>query len=311
MPYTRSRNRPRRIALSLILCLALSAPALAGCFPDTNPDTNPEDAPAANIEPAPAANSERGSAPGGDADRDPGSGEPGPATPAFNLSEGVARPDLAELPSELQKWVQNSRQIMLGQSRIFGDYRYILMTYGEKPTGGYDVTITELEEHDDRLEVSVELTEPEDDQPVTQALTYPYDLVVTEPTDLEVEFRSAVDEWPHIPILRGIDYLQPIVAGRDGIQVFAPAPDSTVSSRFLFRGISNVFEGTVNYRVESAGGDLLLEEFTTGAMGDWGYFRELVELPVDAPDELVLRVFYYSAKDGSIRNDFVIPLHHR
>jgi len=48
---------------------------------------------------------------------------------------------------------------------VFGDHRYILVTAGEKPTGGYDVSIIELEESEGGLVVWVELTEPEEDEP--------------------------------------------------------------------------------------------------------------------------------------------------
>jgi len=38
-----------------------------------------------------------------------------------------------------------------------------------------------------------------------------------------------------------------------------------------------------------------------------GYFEETIEVPDTAPEELKLRIFTYSAEDGSIQNEFVIP----
>lgn len=240
----------------------------------------------------------------------PEPGPPGPADPpkpAYNLSGGFARPAYDTLPVEIRNWVDNSRQIMLGQSRLFGNYLYILVTYGEKPTGGHHVNITNVVETPEALVVKVDLLDPPPGQPVTQAFTYPYDLVVTAPTDREIRFDTTV-EWPRVPTLLGIDHLEPIVAGRGGIRVFAPAPDSTVPDPFVFRGIANTFEGNVNYRVETRDGKPLLEHFTTGAQGDWGHFQEIVELPAEAPEALVLRVFTYSPKDGSVEGDFEIPI---
>jgi len=269
----------------------LIALLLAGCSTYPGPD------PAPTPEPGP---------------RDPAD----PSKPTYELNGGFARPAYDTLPAEIRNWVDNSRQIMLGQSRLFGNYLYILVTYGEKPTGGHEVRITDVVETPEALVVKVDLVDPPPGQPVTQALTYPYDLVVTAPTEKEVRFDVAA-EWPVIPTLLGIDHLPPIAAGRGGVRVFAPAPDSTVPDPFCFRGIANTFEGTVNYRVETRDGKPLLEHFTTGAMGDWGYFREIVELPEqkgDSPLEergtvpLLLRVFTYSAEDGSMQGEFEIPL---
>lgn len=285
-------------ARRLVLALMLTVLLLAGCGIQPGPGPAPIPAP------------------------EPGAKEPAdPPKPAYDLSGGFARPAYDTLPEEIRDWVDNSRPIMLGQSRLFGNYLYILVTYGEKSTGGYDVNITDIRDTPEALVVKVQFVDPPPGQPVTQALTYPYDRVVIAPTDREIRFETAT-EWPRVPTLLGIDHLPPIAAGRGGIQVFAPAPESTVPNPFVFRGIANTFEGTVNFRVETKDGELLLEHFTTGTMGDWGYFEEIVELPEQKGDSLLeergtvpllLRVFTYNAGyphegGGPILDEFEIPL---
>ncbi len=44
-----------------------------------------------------------------------------------------------ELPTEIKNWIENSKKIFLGQAYEYEDKLYILVTYGEKPTGGYTV----------------------------------------------------------------------------------------------------------------------------------------------------------------------------
>ncbi|GEM_PF-3287940 len=55
------------------------------------------------------------------------------------------------------------------------DEETITLDWGEKPTGGYQITIENLEIVDDVLVVDYSLVSPGEDDIVTQALTYPED----------------------------------------------------------------------------------------------------------------------------------------
>ena len=211
-----------------------------------------------------------------------------------------------EVPTEIKNWIENSKKIFLGQAYEYEDKLYILVTYGEKPTGGYTVEVVNIDDKPETLEITVKFSEPEPGQMVTQAITYPYDLKTINPTNKEVVFIAEGSE-SYLPTLWGINKLEPIVAGKNGIMVFEPAPESKTGKSVSFRGIANTFEGTVNFRLETIGDKKLLEGYTTGSMGDWGYFEETVEIPESAPNELKLRVFTYSAKDGSMQDEFIIP----
>lgn len=109
-------------------------------------------------------------------------------------------PEEEELPEEIKEWIEDSRDKFGGRSRVHNGLLYILVTYGEKPTGGYNVEIEEIEKHGDTLNVSARFTEPGEDEMVTQAITYPYDLAVVEETGVEVEFEATGDEGT-VPVL--------------------------------------------------------------------------------------------------------------
>ena len=213
------------------------------------------------------------------------------------------------LPEEIEEWIDYSSTLWLGQTRTLEDNTYILVTYGEKPTGGYHVEIQDVMEYEEEIRVTVAFTEPAEDEIVTQALTYPDDLYVMEATDKPVTFAATGAE-SYVPELIGLDELPPIVAESDGIKIFSPAPETTVPATFTIEGISNVFEGTVQLRVLDADGEELLSDFTTGAMGDWGYFNPFLTLPdtVQPGDALTLELYTTSAKDGSIQDLIEIPL---
>ncbi len=106
--------------------------------------------------------------------------------------------DEEAIPVEIREWVEESREKFLGQTREHEDKLYLLVTYGEKPTGGYAVEITGVTKTEDRVNVTAQFTEPGEDEVVTQALTYPYDLAVIEDPGLPVEFvaTGAEDSIP-------------------------------------------------------------------------------------------------------------------
>lgn len=226
-----------------------------------------------------------------------------PVPPAPNT--GVDKP----LPAAVQNWIENSRTMFLAQSRIVDNTLYLLVTYGEKPTGGYEVEIGEIIVSADKISVPVSFRKPAPGEIVTQALTYPYDLEVLEAQDLPVEFvPSGAEEY--LPTLVGIEELLPIIAGSQGIKLFAPAPDSSVSRNFVLEGVANVFEGNVQYKLLNKNGNVLDSGFATGAMGDWGYFRAELTVPgeIAAGERILLDVFTESAKDGSLEQQILYEI---
>jgi len=56
-------------------------------------------------------------------------------------------------------------------------YIYIAIMSGTKPTGGYSIEVTGIEDNEGRTNVFVKESIPSKDMIVTQALTYPYTIV--------------------------------------------------------------------------------------------------------------------------------------
>ncbi|RQD77232.1 MAG: protease complex subunit PrcB family protein [Candidatus Syntrophonatronum acetioxidans] len=223
---------------------------------------------------------------------------------------GVIRMEVEDLPEELQDWGENSKNVRLAQSRTHEGRQYLLATYGMQPTAGYLVEMIEVVVTEDSVEVLVDYTQPEEDEPVAQVITYPYDLLVIHDTERPVKFRAGGDET-YIPELIGIEEMKEVTSQTFWVKVFGPAPGEQVEENFTLDGVANTFEGTVLYRLLDEDDEELIEEsYTTGAMGDWGYFEEELTVPENVAEgaELTLEVYTRSAKDGSIENFMEIPL---
>lgn len=213
------------------------------------------------------------------------------------------------IPAAIEAWVESSLTTFIGQTYIYEDRLYILVTYGLKPTGGYSVEITDVEINDDRVIVRVNFKVPGEDEMVTEALTYPYDLAVIDNPGLPVEFVAEGAE-SYLPTLFGLDHLRPIAAESQWIKIFRPVPGEVVTPGFTVEGIANVFEGTVNYSLTTPADQILTEGFTMGAMGDWGYFSFDIEITeeIESGTPLLLELYTLSPKDGSIQDLVQIEL---
>lgn len=211
------------------------------------------------------------------------------------------RPDSQDLPSEITTWIEFSKEVPLVQEREWNGKRYVLITEGMKPTGGYFVVVKDVIQQQDQLVVRIKSTAPEAEDFVTQALTYPYDLIVLENTDLPLLFVDVNDETRHFLSLRGLELLdRPIAASSDWIKVFTPEPGEEVAGDIQLRGIANVHEGTVSYALISKTGEVLFRHFTNAAFLDWGYFEEQISVPQGLEGkELYLQLYSESMKDGS------------
>ncbi|MBC8390662.1 MAG: protease complex subunit PrcB family protein [Actinobacteria bacterium] len=75
------------------------------------------------------------------------------------------------------KYVDFSKEIVVG---VF---------LGEKPTGGYNIEITEVLEQNDYIEVLIKIDEPDPDEMVTQAITSPYHIIKLKISDMEFLFN--------------------------------------------------------------------------------------------------------------------------
>jgi germination protein M len=92
--------------------------------------------------------------------------------------------------------------------------------------------------------------------------------------------------------------------------VDSPAAGATVAGGELrATGMATVFEATFQYRLETADGTVLAEDFamTDNGIG-WGSFDVTIDYDIDAEQQAMLTVWEYSAKDGSVQAERVTPL---
>ncbi len=90
----------------------------------------------------------------------------------------------------------------------------------------------------------------------------------------------------------------------------APGPGETVRSPLRVTGTANTFEAMFMVRLSTADGSVLYEQpaMATSGSGTRGSFDVTIDFSVPQPTDGVLRLWEYSAKDGSEINIVEIPL---
>jgi hypothetical protein len=217
------------------------------------------------------------------------------------------REEWDSLPQEIKDWAENTRDMHLAHTKVQQGRRYILASLGERPSGGYEIKIQDVDIGQDKITVTVHHSSPQPDDSAPQVLTYPQDIVSVADLDLPIEYEATGD-LEYIPTLVGIEELPTIQAQSPGIKVFSPAPGSTVSQSFSIEGVANVFEGNFSYLLRNADGTPGPEQSAMAGMGDWYHFRLELEAPAGLSQEYTLELFSYSARDGSVINLVEIPL---
>ena len=84
---------------------------------------------------------------------------------------------IAQLPPEIQKWYQEKFKTLALHSYTLNGERYLLLSAGEKRTGGYEIRDLMLTGTEKEIEVKAGLKAPAQDEIVAMALTYPHVLV--------------------------------------------------------------------------------------------------------------------------------------
>lgn len=93
------------------------------------------------------------------------------------------------------------------------------------------------------------------------------------------------------------------------ILVETPAPGDVVTSPIRLTGSSNTFEATYQYALVAADGTELVASFGTATCGTGCRGTFTADVAYEAPPgEATLRVFEYSAKDGSVIHLVEIPI---
>jgi len=92
--------------------------------------------------------------------------------------------------SEFAKWYDASYKAEGAYSFEIGENLYVLISAGEKKTGGYTIENVVLIGDDDEIEVTADLRVPAEGSPVTQAVTYPNVLLRIPFDERKVEFEG-------------------------------------------------------------------------------------------------------------------------
>lgn len=88
----------------------------------------------------------------------------------------------------------------------------------------------------------------------------------------------------------------------DNIRIFSPSPEVAIVSPLIVKGEARVFESQFNYQLFDADGSVLAEgvgHAEASDMGQYGKFEITIGFKKPNGTEGTLKLFDYSAKDGS------------
>lgn len=95
---------------------------------------------------------------------------------------------IADVPKEFLKEIEEKRVNAFQMTYMDGEYLYIALGYGKMVTGGFSITVHGLYESGDKLCFETELMKPNKDEVVKEEPSYPFIIVKTEKTDRKVSF---------------------------------------------------------------------------------------------------------------------------
>lgn len=102
-----------------------------------------------------------------------------------------------------------------------------------------------------------------------------------------------------------------VCSGRDDeafIEVLQPRPGAVVTDPVTVTGCGNTFEANYLYRLETADGTVLVEDFGTMTCGNGCVGEFTFEVEAGTTGEVLLTVYETSAQDGSPQNLVEVPL---
>ena len=97
----------------------------------------------------------------------------------------------SELPEELKMLINEKKEkpFKTTWNSAEKDFLYIVIGYGQQPSGGFSITVDELYLTSNSIFISTNLIGPKPEELVTQVLTYPYVVVKMEYMDKSVVFN--------------------------------------------------------------------------------------------------------------------------
>jgi len=100
-----------------------------------------------------------------------------------------------------------------------------------------------------------------------------------------------------------------IVLENEAFRVYYPHPESQVGNTFTVEGEARVFEAAFSWVLED-GHSILAEghEMASAGAPEWGSFSFEISFDHATQPNVMLILFVYSAKDGSMEQELIIPL---
>ena len=95
----------------------------------------------------------------------------------------------ADVPEQLMQIINEKKKEPFKMSYSNADNLYIVVGYGEQPTGGYSISVDDLFLTSNAVYIDTNLIGPSESDYVTNAVTYPYIVVKTEFIDKSVVFK--------------------------------------------------------------------------------------------------------------------------
>lgn len=95
----------------------------------------------------------------------------------------------ADIPAELMKTIEEKKANAFKLTYSDDQALYIIVGYGEQPSGGYSITVNELYLTENSIVIDTELKGPENGENGGSEKSYPYLVVKTERLDNPVVFQ--------------------------------------------------------------------------------------------------------------------------
>lgn len=120
-----------------------------------------------------------------------------------------------------------------------------------------------------------------------------------------------IDTLPSISTSPSTGSPSPTATGEANIIVTSPKSGDKVTSPITVTGRARVFENSFSFALRDSQGNKLYESFAMANapdIGQYGDFNVKIPVPANAPKNLFVEVFDYSAKDGTVENLVRVPV---
>lgn len=94
----------------------------------------------------------------------------------------------ADVPQEFMEVIQGKKAEPFKITFSDKENLFIAIGYGEQPTGGYSITVEEIYQTKDTVEIKTQFAGPVKNEQVANTITYPYIVIKVEDTDKKVKF---------------------------------------------------------------------------------------------------------------------------